>query len=110
MRKRFHVTYEIVSHASAEHGDVEERGYAMPHGWKFELDTMSDEDIKTCALDLRSAAGMVNYVQDCGRWFAEIDGDEDYKTGDVTFYSLHPPENITAASYRRLSKLLKAHH
>ena len=43
---------------------------------------------------------------DCGRWFDVADTVENYGTGEVTSYSLHPPKGITAASYRRLARLL----
>src|ERR1035437_9001811 len=108
MRKMFHVTYEIVTPESAEHGDAAERGFAMPYGWQFELSAMTDADVKACALTLRQAAGMVGYVEDSGRWFSETDGRQDYKKGAETRFDLHPPHNVTGASYARLRRLLKA--
>ena len=108
MRPQFHVTYEIVTPESAEQGDAAERGFAMPHGWQFELESMTPADVEACALDLRSAVNMIGCVEDCGRWFAETDGRQNYRTGADTRYSLHPPRNITGASYGRLKRLLKA--
>ena len=108
MRPQFHITYEIVTPESAEHGDAAERGYAMPGGWQFDLDTMTDADVQACALDLRSAANMVGCVEDSGLWFSETDGRHNYRTGAVTRFDLHPPRNITGASYSRLKRLLKA--
>ena len=107
MSKRFHVTYEIVTPESAEDGDAAERGYAMPHGWQFELSTMTPADVAACALDLRSAVDMLGCVEDSGRWFSEINSRPDYATGAETRFDLHPPCNITPASYARLRRLLK---
>ena len=108
MRPQFYVTYEIVTPESAEHGDAAECGYAMPGGWQFELSTMTPDDVKACALDLRSAVNMVGCTEDTGRWFSEIDGQKNYRTGADTRFDLHPPHNITGASYARIKRLLKA--
>ena len=102
----FHVTYEVVTPESAEHGDYAEIGYAMPHGWRFPLEQC--DDMAALGLSLREATRMVGHVEDCGRWFAETSGDTDYRTGAETRLNLHPPKNITPSSYRRLKRLLKA--
>lgn len=106
MKPQFHITYEIVTPESAEHGDAAELGYAMPGGWQFELDSMTPEDIEACALDLRQAVGMMSSCEDSGRWFTETDSDPDYSTGAETRRSLHCPDSITGASYRRVARLL----
>ena len=108
MRPQFHVTYEIVTPESAEHGDAAERGYATPGGWQFELSSMTPADVEACALDLRSAVNMVGCVEDSGNWFSELDGRQDYRTGAETLFYLHPPRNITGSSYGRIKRLLKA--
>lgn len=103
---RFHVTYEVVTPESAADGDAAERGYARPHGWQWPGETMTAEDVEACAMSLREAAGMVGMVEDCGAWFCEVDGRPNYRTGAETRYSLHPPANLTDASYRRLRRVL----
>ena len=108
MRPQFYITYEIVTPESAEHGDAAERGYAMPGGWQFELSAMTPDDVKACALDLRSAVNMVGCTEDSGCWFSEVDGRQNYRTGAETRFDLHPPHNITGASYARIKRLLKA--
>ena len=108
MRPQFYITYEIVTPESAEHGDASERGYAMPGGWQFELSAMTPDDVKACALDLRSAVNMVGCTEDSGRSFSEVDGRQNYRTGAETRFDLHPPHNITGASYARIKRLLKA--
>ena len=108
MKKRFHVTYEIVTPESAEHGDAAERGFVGPYGLQFELDTNGPTLRDDCAMCLREAIDHMSAVEDCGQWFAECDGRTNYKTGAETRYSFHPPRDITAASYGRLARLLKA--
>ena len=56
----------------------------------------------------RNAMALAWPSADCGRWFAESDGREDYRTGAVELRAIHPPVNISAASYGRLRRLLGA--
>ncbi len=110
---QFHVTYDIVTQESAEHGDAAERGFVLPGGWH---EVMPDDccgdaahAIKAqCGMTLREAVDLVGLVEDGGHGFYEVDGREDYGTGEHETRALHPPETITAASYARLRRLLKA--
>jgi hypothetical protein len=113
----WHVTYEIITPESAEDGEAEERGYFLYGGWHFNLADMpqhwddpvkADEAVAACAMDLRTALQCVNGLEDCGRWFAECDGREDYADCGEERRSLHPPRNITPASYERVKRLLKS--
>lgn len=112
MRPVFHVTYEIVTHESAQHADAAERGFVLADRTHVELEphvcgpaagAVKDQ----CRLTLREACELVGLVEDSGNWFTEIDGTKHYGTGDETTQSLHPPDKITAASYGRLRRLLK---
>ena len=94
----FRVTYEIVTPESAEQGDAAERGYVAPGGWH---QTEPEE------LTLRQAVDLVSCVEDAGSCFVEADPTRDYRDGSEETRSLHPPRNISAASYERLRKLLK---
>lgn len=107
----FHVTYEIITPESAEHGDAAERGFVLDNGWHELLpDDVcgpgAGKIMAACGMRLREAANLVGCVEDCGAWFCESDDRQNYRTGEATRYSLHPPENITAASYRRLRRVL----
>jgi hypothetical protein len=97
--KAFRVTYEIIAPESAEHGDAAERGYVSPGDWHHD-----DES----AMSLREAVNLVGCLEDSGSWFSETDGRDDYRTGAHERRDLHPPHNITPASYSRLKRLLKA--
>lgn len=102
----FHITYEIVTPESAENGDAEERGYIMDGGMHVTIET--EEDRQAAAYSLREALSQLGCLEDCGRWFSESDDREDYQTGARERRDLHPPRNITPASYKRLKRVLKA--
>lgn len=101
----FRVTYDIVSPESAANGDVSDRGYISPGGMHVNVET--DEDRAAVEMSLREALNYCTPQEDCGSWFTEVDGRDDYSTGENETRSLHPPESITAASYRRLRRLFK---
>lgn len=102
MGARFRVTYEIVTPESAEEGEFAETGFMLPGEWTLSLDEAKTECVD---MDLRDAMRLAYPDEDCGRWFSESDGREDYQTGARETRSIHPPGNITAASYRRLRRL-----
>jgi hypothetical protein len=113
MRKQFHVTYQIVTPESAKHADAAERGFLSASGVLIELPPgccgaaagkVKDE----CAMTLQEAVNLIGCVEDVGTWFVETDGRNDYASGQNMCCSLHPPDNITAASYARLSRWLGA--
>jgi hypothetical protein len=112
---KWHVTYEIVTQESAEDGEAESRGYYGWGGWHHDIDkimAMSEDERKAemdaLALSLRDALECVGSLEDCGRWFSESDGRPDYHDGSEERRSLHPPDNITPASYGRVKRLLKS--
>ena len=104
---RFRVTYNIVTPESAEHGDVAEHGFIMPGQWRYAFgENYSQAD--DYSMSLREAVNLLGCCEDSGNWFTETDGSQNYRTGAVETRSLHPPRNITGASYNRLSRLLRA--
>ena len=109
--KNFHVSYDIVTYESAEHGDAESRGFVTPGGWHFELTAEHHGDamapiLEDQALSLREAIGLMGCCEDSGTWFTECDGRQNFQTGAVETRSLHCPDGITAASYERIARLL----
>ena len=105
----FTVTYTTVSPESAEQGEACAAGFALPGGWK--IDTYNDPKADTdgIKLDLRSALDVTgSSLTWVGDWFDADSTDEDYTTGEVTRYSLHPPRSITPSSLARLRRLLRA--
>jgi len=105
---KFRVTYQVVTEESAQDGNFAEHGYALPGGYKFSIKDVSarPNPISDYEMSLREAIGISVFPEDSGNWFSSVDGEMDYRTGDVTTYALHPPRNITKASYARLKRLL----
>jgi hypothetical protein len=106
------ITYEIVTPESAEHGDAAERGFVEP---RFQMkvpieEVMGNEgEWPKASLEwtLREAEQYLGRhgMEDSGNWFNSLDPDRDYQTGAETYESLHPADNITAASYERLARI-----
>jgi hypothetical protein len=110
MKNRFAVTYEIVTPESAEHGDVEEHGYVLPGGWRYDIDTVLADKEGEYRMTLREAIGLVGCLEytSNARCYAEADGTCDYIDGSHERKALHLPENITPASRRRVDRILRA--
>ncbi len=106
MRKMFRVTYDIVTPESAEHGDTAENGFVYAGLGAFPLEQCDLPPEMT----LRDALQLASPQEDSGSWFSEADGRDDYVTGANETRSIHPPANITAASYGRLRRLFGIRH
>jgi hypothetical protein len=100
-RPQFRVTYDIVTPESAEDGEAAESGYVEPGAWHYAVGKESPE-----GMSLREARGLCGCMEDSGRWFSEVDGTPDYEDGSHEYRALHPPANVTRASYRRLARIL----
>lgn len=103
---KFRVTYDIVTPESAEQGDVAERGFCSPGGWKH--DDVAELSLREAlsAAGFRSTSRYGAGFEDGGSSFYTVDPDLDYRTGEDTQYAIHPPPGITQASYRRVSRIL----
>lgn len=115
MPKMFRVTYEIVTPESAEHGDVESRGFMLKGDWRIELrpeicGPAAGAVKDSCALTLREAVDLVSpgAMEDSGTWFTEMGERLNYRTGESEVRSFHMPDNITPSSYARLKRALGA--
>lgn len=104
MSARFRVTYEVVTPESAEHGDAAERGWVQPGGWHYE--DAPEGSGNDAPMSLREALQLASPQEDSGQWWSEVDGRDDYRTGANEVRAIHPPRNITAASYARVSRLM----
>lgn len=103
----FRVTYEIVTPESAENGEAAEHGFVTPGNWHDPIETALKEPPGAYDMSLREAMRLAYPQHDCGQWWGEEGGDRmDYRTGAVETRSIHPPCNITPASYRRVTRLL----
>ena len=95
----FTLTYDIVTHESAEHGEYAESGFYSSGGWHTE-DRPEPEDLHS-AVDMMGRGS----CEDAGRWFTQVDGSINYQTGEDERRSVHPPQGITPSSYRRLRRI-----
>jgi hypothetical protein len=98
----FSVSFEIVTQESARHGDHARHGFLLRDGRPARKNAAS----KTINMSLREAMRLAYPQCDAGRWWQEEDGREDYATGVVETRAIHPPHNITSASYARVTRLL----
>lgn len=109
MRRKFRITYDITTPESAERGDTAENGFVDP---RFNIE-VPVEEVPGPATDeeygwtLQEAERFLGRggMEDSGFWFSSCDGVQNYRTGAETRYALHPPENITGASYERLRRI-----
>lgn len=93
------VTYEIISDESAERGDVEEWGFLG-----------EDLSLRQAIAELffDSPQAEVSSVEAGAHpygWLT-VHWDRAWDDGTFTSRSLHPPEGITASSWRRVCRLL----
>ena len=103
----FRVTYDVTTPESAENCEYAESGFAMPGGWRYPV-TPGKPHAEDYSMTLREAVDLAGGgFEDSGRWFTCYP-ETNYRTGERTSYSIHPPRNITPASYRRVARLLKA--
>ncbi len=103
----FTVTYDITTEDSAEQGDYAESGFASYGGWKHDdrpEPVSLREALQTCGLSYSRKYG--SGFEDGGRAFYTCEADQNYRTGEETRYAIHPPSNITPASYRRVKRIL----
>tara|TARA_Y100000310_G_scaffold343680_1_gene452446 strand:- start:2546 stop:2860 length:315 start_codon:yes stop_codon:yes gene_type:complete len=97
------ITFDVVTHESAEHGDVEESGFYAPGGWKSEDadETLTPGDV------LRWATGRGCWRDNGDGSFYCEQSDTDYSDGSETSYAVHFA-GLTNASLARVSRILEA--
>jgi len=100
---KFSVTYQIVSQESAEQGEAEEQGYiSQDIGLREAMADLFETRTSHCA--------GVECVE-CDDWpviaprLIIVSNGLEFKSGDCESRSLHIPEQVTAASRRRIARL-----
>lgn len=96
----FSVTYEIVTPESAEDGDAAERGFEM-----------QDVSLREAWEFLRWQGGHCEASDShilTARWLT-LYGEQDYRTGSYTNYSLHLPEGLSQNTRLRIARLFRCH-
>ena len=95
---RFSVTFETITPESAEFGETASAGYLAENVSLGEaIDIMG-----TGQNGIEADSWPVYYP----RWFTAYTTNEDYHTGETENRSLHIPDGVTAASRRRIARLL----
>lgn len=100
---KFHVTFEVMTEESAEQGDVEERGTVG------EFDKLKDA-LQAFRDDGGAYVDGVRSIEtdsspcERPRWVTCVWG-QNFQDGSERSTSLHIPENVTAASARRIALL-----
>jgi hypothetical protein len=102
----FSVTYEIVTEESASEGDAEERGWIC-EDVSLRVALRCVADTRTNQVDGVSAIECDESPVCAPRWVTVTNGME-YLTGAQESRSLHIPEGVTAASRRRIARLVGA--
>jgi hypothetical protein len=109
-RARFRVTFDVVTPESAEQGDTERNGFLDAQGNEFAQQDFPEwqawQAFEPPQMSLREAVNLCGSLENSGTWFTECDGSQNYHNGEETRRSIHPPRDISPASYARLVKLL----
>lgn len=112
-RPLWRVTFDVVTPESAESGDTARNGFLDSAGNEYaqqDFATFKEwQAFEAPTMSLREAAELCGCLEDSGSWLSECDGSQDYRTGEEMRRSIHPPRNISAASYARLCKALKVY-
>lgn len=107
----FRVTFDTVTPESAERGDFARNGFLDEAGNEFaqqDFATFKEwQDFEAPAMTLKQAVALCGCLENSGNWLSESDGSTDYHTGEVVRRYIHPPRNISSASYARLCRALK---
>lgn len=98
MRERFNVTYETITHESAESGEYESTG--------FEAENISLRDALSLIGGCEGGIEANEWPVRNPRWFTFCKQNEDYSTGEITNMSLHLPDHITRSSRVRIARLI----
>lgn len=106
---KWRVTYDIITEESAANGDIAEDGFINADGER--VAAVIGAETPGVGMTLRQALRFVTPQEDIGRCLIEIDATDHFTDAEgEKRCALHPPGNITPASYRRLCRLLEVRH
>lgn len=102
VEKRFKMnkTYEVWDEEALEAGDTDDRGFEYEDREFDSLWDMADEIRDGGATEPSDSSGGAH------TWYSTPDAEENYRTGEKTFYSFHP-DNLSAEEAKELFKLVK---
>ena len=102
---KFSVTYEIVTQESAEYGEAEESGFiAEGISLREAVDLVKSTSTISCGgiTNIEASDSCIGQ----SRWITVYNGME-FETGAHESRSLHIPDHITAASRRRIMRIIE---
>jgi hypothetical protein len=92
-------TFETWTHEDTAIGDTDNRGFEYQDREFSSLEELADEICEAgCVEPSTSTPHRCN-------WFTTVDAEQDYRTGESTYYSFHP-ENLTDDEATSLNRLL----
>lgn len=116
VRPRFHVTYEVTTPESAQHGDTADSGFIGRHGERVSLDGLWGEAAarvkERCALTLHEALAAfgdrysAKGLEISGFDYYQADWSTDFRTGAETRLAFHIDGRVTPSSHMRVERLL----
>jgi len=102
----FDVTYEIVTPESAEQGDADECGF-IGKGLSLRVAIEEIHNTRTSWVNGVESIECDSWPMMDPRWVTVTNGTE-YETGAQESRSLHMSDNLTAATRRRIARLVGA--
>jgi hypothetical protein len=104
-RTMWSITYDRITHESAEHGEAEQSGF-LHEGLTFReaIDALRWQ--RGCHVEADSSPISAAYPP---RWFTFYEAETDISTGDVINYALHIPKHITPSSRMRVARFLRCY-
>ena len=97
----FDIHYEIITHESAEHGDVEAQG-TIAEG-------ITLRDAYQCLRNQYSYCEANEHPVKAPNWLTFYDVEEDMATGARTNWSIHFPSELTPSTRLRIAKLFRCY-
>lgn len=100
-RYKMSKTYETWDEESTSIGDTDEKG--------FEYKDVDFDGLWDMANEIREEGSVEpshSGTADAHTWYTTSDADEDYKTGEKTYYSFHP-KGLSTEEAQELQKLIK---
>lgn len=97
-------TYETWSHEDTDIGETDKKG--------FEYQDQAFDSLWEMAKEIRNSGATEpsdHPTVNIHTWYSTPDGDEDYKTGERTYYSFHP-KGITPDEAKELYKYIRMPH
>lgn len=99
-RYKMNKTYEVWDYDAVDAGETDDKGFEYEDREFDSLWDMADEIRDAGATEPSDSRGGPN------TWYSTPDGEENYRTGERTYYSFHP-DNLSAEEAKELFNMIK---